>query len=250
MVVVKSTVPVGTSHKVRDLIRKPDQGALPHRRQPGVPEGRRRDQRLHEARPRGVRRGGRPRRQMMRDLYDPFVRQGNPIYIMDVRSAEMVKYASNAMLACKISFINEMANLCERYGADITSVREGMCADKRIGNQFLYPGLGYGGSCFPKDTLRRWSAWAGVGFDCKLNALGARGQPGPARPLLEEDQTTPGRPCGQDARLLGRGVQAANRRHSRGPAHCADAARPRRRRPRAWHTTRWRSRTWRKAMPR
>ena len=81
----------------------------------------------------------------MRELYEPFVRQGNPIYIMDVRSAEMVKYASNAMLACKISFINEIANLCERYGASVTSVREGMCADKSIGNQFLYPGLGYGG---------------------------------------------------------------------------------------------------------
>ncbi|MBL0869979.1 MAG: UDP-glucose/GDP-mannose dehydrogenase family protein [Phycisphaerales bacterium] len=89
----------------------------------------------------------------MRELYDPFVRNGHPIHIMDVLSSEMVKYASNAMLACKISFINEMANLCEAYGADVSRVREGMCADKRIGNQFLYPGLGYGGSCFPKDTL-------------------------------------------------------------------------------------------------
>jgi len=88
-----------------------------------------------------------------RQLYDPFVRNGHPIYIMDILSAEMVKYASNNFLATKISFINEMANLCEAYGADISKVREGMCADKRIGNQFLYPGLGYGGSCFPKDTL-------------------------------------------------------------------------------------------------
>ena len=87
------------------------------------------------------------------DLYEPFVRQGNPIFVMDIRSAEMVKYASNAMLATKISFINEMANLCEAHGADIDQVRKGMCADQRIGNQFLYPGLGYGGSCFPKDVL-------------------------------------------------------------------------------------------------
>jgi UDPglucose 6-dehydrogenase len=88
-----------------------------------------------------------------KDLYDPFVRNGHPIYLMDVVSAEMVKYASNNFLATKISFINEMANLCEAYGADINRVREGMCSDKRIGNAFLYPGLGYGGSCFPKDTL-------------------------------------------------------------------------------------------------
>jgi UDPglucose 6-dehydrogenase len=89
----------------------------------------------------------------MRELYDPFVRQGNPIYVMDIPSAEMVKYAANTMLATKISFINEIAALCESYGADIDDVRRGMCSDKRIGNQFLYPGLGYGGSCFPKDVL-------------------------------------------------------------------------------------------------
>jgi len=88
----------------------------------------------------------------LRELYEPFVRQGNPILIMDIRSAEMVKYASNAMLATKISFINEMANLCEAYGADIDEVRRGMCSDSRIGRKFLYPGLGYGGSCFPKDV--------------------------------------------------------------------------------------------------
>ncbi|MBX3353439.1 MAG: UDP-glucose/GDP-mannose dehydrogenase family protein [Phycisphaeraceae bacterium] len=89
----------------------------------------------------------------MRALYEPFVRQGHPIFIMDILSSEMVKYASNAMLATKISFVNEISNLCEHYGADIKRVREGMCADKRIGNQFLYPGVGYGGSCFPKDVL-------------------------------------------------------------------------------------------------
>jgi UDPglucose 6-dehydrogenase len=108
--------------------------------------------------------------EIIRDLYEPFVRQGNPIFIMDVRSSEMVKYASNAMLACKISFINEMANLCEHYGADIRNVREGMCADHRIGKQFLYPGLGYGGSCFPKDTLAVVRMGKSAGYECTLNA--------------------------------------------------------------------------------
>jgi UDPglucose 6-dehydrogenase len=91
--------------------------------------------------------------EQFRDLYDPFVRNGHPIFVMDIPSAEMVKYASNNFLATKISFINEMANLCEAYGANINRVREGMCSDKRIGHAFLYPGVGYGGSCFPKDTL-------------------------------------------------------------------------------------------------
>jgi UDPglucose 6-dehydrogenase len=91
--------------------------------------------------------------QRFRDLYDPFVRNGHPIIVMDILSSEMVKYASNNFLATKISFINEMAMLCEVYGADIGKVREGMIADRRIGHEFLYPGLGYGGSCFPKDTL-------------------------------------------------------------------------------------------------
>lgn len=170
MVVVKSTVPVGTSHRVREAIKaktkvpffianNPEflkEGAAiadfmkPDRVVCGVEDDK--------------------AAEMMRLLYEPFVRQGNPIYIMDIRSSEMVKYASNAMLAAKISFINEIANLCEHYGADVKSVREGMCADKRIGNQFLYPGLGYGGSCFPKDTLAVVGMGKQVGFDCKLNA--------------------------------------------------------------------------------
>jgi UDPglucose 6-dehydrogenase len=106
--------------------------------------------------------------EILRDLYDPFVRQGNPIIPMDVRSSEMVKYAANAMLATKISFINEIANLCEHYGADIRAVREGICADHRIGRQFLYPGLGYGGSCFPKDIRAIIDMGKTAGFATKL----------------------------------------------------------------------------------
>jgi UDPglucose 6-dehydrogenase len=169
-IVVKSTVPVGTSHQVRDLIAS--RTTIPFHIADN-PEFLKEGDAINDfMKPDRVVCGVETEHagRVMRELYDPFVRQGNPIYVMDVRSAEMVKYASNAMLACKISFINEMANLCEHYGANITSVREGMCADKRIGNQFLYPGLGYGGSCFPKDTLAVVSMGRAIGFDCELNA--------------------------------------------------------------------------------
>jgi UDPglucose 6-dehydrogenase len=89
---------------------------------------------------------------IMEALYKPFVRQGNPIYIMDEKSAELTKYAANAFLATKITFMNEIANYCELVGADVDQVRKGMGADARIGKRFLFPGMGYGGSCFPKDV--------------------------------------------------------------------------------------------------
>ena len=90
--------------------------------------------------------------RIMAELYDPFVRQGNPIYLMDLRSAELTKYAANAYLATRISFMNELANLCDRTGANIDMVRKGIGSDSRIGKRFLFPGVGYGGSCFPKDV--------------------------------------------------------------------------------------------------
>jgi UDPglucose 6-dehydrogenase len=100
----------------------------------------------------------------MKELYSPFVRTGRPILLMDVASAEMTKYAANAMLACRISFMNEMALLCERVGADIDAVRRGVGSDSRIGPAFLFPGVGYGGSCFPKDVkaLLKTSEEAGL----------------------------------------------------------------------------------------
>ena len=91
-------------------------------------------------------------REVMRTLYEPFVKQGNPIYFMDERSAELTKYAANSFLATKITFMNEIANLCERVGANVDMVRLGMGSDTRIGKRFLFPGIGYGGSCFPKDV--------------------------------------------------------------------------------------------------
>ena len=168
-IVVKSTVPVGTSHKVRDIILA--RTTVPFHIADN-PEFLKEGDAINDfMKPDRVVCGveSDEAAEMMRNIYEPFVRQGNPIFIMDVRSAEMVKYASNAMLACKISFVNEMARLCERYGADVKSVREGMCADSRIGNQFLYPGLGYGGSCFPKDTLAVCSMGREVDEPCILN---------------------------------------------------------------------------------
>jgi UDPglucose 6-dehydrogenase len=107
---------------------------------------------------------------MLHDLYAPFIRNGLRFYIMDIRSAEMTKYAANAMLATKISFINEISNICEKVGADVRQVRLGVGADQRIGLQFLHPGVGYGGSCFPKD-VRALVHTAGVaGYKAELLA--------------------------------------------------------------------------------
>jgi UDPglucose 6-dehydrogenase len=155
VVVMKSTVPVGTTHAVRDRIRSIVGEDIPFHVADNpefLKEGAAVQDFMYPDRVVvGVE--NEEAGELMHELYEPFVRQGHPIYVMDILSAEMVKYASNNFLATKISFINEMANLCEAFGADIARVREGMCADNRIGNQFLYPGLGYGGSCFPKDTL-------------------------------------------------------------------------------------------------
>lgn len=107
-------------------------------------------------------------RKVMRQLYEPFVRQGNPIYFMDERSAEMTKYAANAYLATRISFMNEIANLCEKLGANVDQVRIGMGSDSRIGKRFLFPGIGYGGSCFPKDVQALAKTASEHSYDFKI----------------------------------------------------------------------------------
>ncbi len=106
--------------------------------------------------------------EIMEELYSPFVRTNKPILIMDVKSAEMTKYAANAMLATKISFINEIANLCELVGADVANVRRGIGSDSRIGFEFLFPGVGYGGSCFPKDVQAIIRTGSEYGYDLKI----------------------------------------------------------------------------------
>jgi UDPglucose 6-dehydrogenase len=107
-------------------------------------------------------------RKVMNDLYAPFVRQGNPIIFMDERSAELTKYAANSFLATKITFMNEIANLCELLGADVDMVRRGIGSDERIGKRFLFPGIGYGGSCFPKDVQALAKSSQEVDYDFKI----------------------------------------------------------------------------------
>ncbi len=107
-------------------------------------------------------------RAAMLKLYDPFVRQGNPIIFMDERSAEMTKYAANSYLATRISYMNEIANLCELVGADVDHVRKGMGSDSRIGKRFLFPGVGYGGSCFPKDVQALHKTANQFNYDFKI----------------------------------------------------------------------------------
>ena len=107
-------------------------------------------------------------KRLMNELYKPFLRQGNPILFMDEKSAELTKYAANSFLATKITFMNEIANYCELIGADVDSVRKGIGTDSRIGKRFLFPGIGYGGSCFPKDVLALRKAGKDVNYDFKI----------------------------------------------------------------------------------
>jgi len=107
-------------------------------------------------------------RKVMSDLYAPFVRQGNPIYFMDERSSELTKYAANAFLATKITFMNEIANLCEKTGANVDSIRMGIGSDSRIGKRFLFAGIGYGGSCFPKDVQALEKTSKDYGYDFSI----------------------------------------------------------------------------------
>lgn len=168
VVVDKSTVPVGTADKVRTIIALKakttfDVVSNPEFLREGVAvEDFMKPERVV------IGTNSQRARKVMETLYSPFVRQGNPLVFMDERSAELTKYAANSFLATKISFMNEIANLCELVGADVDSVRKGIGTDSRIGKRFLFPGIGYGGSCFPKDVQALEKSSSDVNYDFKI----------------------------------------------------------------------------------
>jgi UDPglucose 6-dehydrogenase len=172
VIVDKSTVPVGTSEKVHSAIAKNAKSEFDVVSNPEfLREGFAVDDFM---KPERIVVGSSSDRAivLMKKLYAPFVRSGNPIIIMDEKSAELTKYASNAFLATKITFMNEIANYCELVGADVDKVRIGMGTDSRIGKRFLFPGIGYGGSCFPKDVKALHKSGKDENHDFKiLNAV-------------------------------------------------------------------------------
>lgn len=172
VIVDKSTVPVGTAEKVREAVAENYKGEFDV---VSNPEFLREGVAVEDfMKPDRVVIGttSERARKVMNDLFQPFVRQGNPILFMDERSAELTKYAANSFLATKISFMNEIAQLCERLGADVDMVRRGIGSDERIGKRFLFPGIGYGGSCFPKDVQALAKSASDADYDFRiLNAV-------------------------------------------------------------------------------
>ncbi|CAN5370216.1 UDP-glucose/GDP-mannose dehydrogenase family protein [soil metagenome] len=168
VIVDKSTVPVGTADKVRAAVAKHAKVEFDIVSNPEfLREGFAVDDFLKPDRV-VIGASSDKARKTMEELYKPYVRQGNPIIFMDERSAELTKYAANAFLATKITFMNEIANLCELVGADVDAVRIGIGSDDRIGKRFLFPGIGYGGSCFPKDVQALAKSANEVNYDFKI----------------------------------------------------------------------------------
>jgi len=171
VVVNKSTVPVGTADAVKSILESKGHKAGVHFDVVSNPEFLREGVAIADfMKPERIVVGTTSQKaeDIMRSIYEPFVRQGNPILIMDERSSELTKYAANSFLATKISFINEVANLCEMVDANVDHVRQGMGTDSRIGNLFLYPGVGFGGSCFPKDVQALYRTSTENNYDFKI----------------------------------------------------------------------------------
>ncbi len=178
VIIDKSTVPVGTADKVKAAILKSASEVSPSGRDlegafdvVSNPEFLREGVAVDDfMKPDRVVIGTTSERvkKLVNDLYVPFVRQGNPIIFMDEKSAELTKYAANSFLATKITFMNEIAQLCERLGADVDMVRKGIGSDERIGKRFLFPGIGYGGSCFPKDVQALARSAHEINYDFKI----------------------------------------------------------------------------------
>jgi UDPglucose 6-dehydrogenase len=172
VIVDKSTVPVGTAEKVHAAVAKNYSGEFDVVSNPEfLREGVAVDDFMKPDRV-VIGTSSERARKVMSELYAPFVRSGNPVIFMDERSAELTKYAANSFLATKISFMNEIAQLCERLGADVDMVRLGIGSDERIGKRFLFPGIGYGGSCFPKDVQALVKSSTEVDYEFRiLNAV-------------------------------------------------------------------------------
>ena len=168
VIVDKSTVPVGTSEKVREVVQKETSHPFSV---VSNPEFLKQGAAIEDfMKPDRVVIGAEDQRaaQIMKELYAPFTRTGAPIMMMDCASAELCKYAANAMLATRISFMNEVANVCELVGADVDQVRRGVASDRRIGAAFLFPGVGYGGSCFPKDVKAMMKFASAKSYDFEI----------------------------------------------------------------------------------
>jgi len=168
VIVDKSTVPVGTAEKIAQIMKQHTEFDFDVVSNPEfLKQGTAVEDFL---KPDRVIIGSNSKKatEIIQELYSPFLRTGNPVIIMDVKSAEMTKYAANSFLAVKISYANQIANICEEVGADAEMVRIGMCSDSRIGSKFLFPGLGYGGSCFPKDIKAMIKTAKDFGCDYKL----------------------------------------------------------------------------------
>lgn len=168
IVVNKSTVPVGTADRVREIVAQQTRHEFDVVSNPEfLKEGAAVNDFM---KPDRIVVGTTSQRALaiMQDLYAPFIRTGNPLIAMDERSSELTKYAANSFLATKVSFMNEIANICERVGADIDMVRKGMGTDPRVGTQFLFAGVGYGGSCFPKDVAALLKSASAHGYDFQI----------------------------------------------------------------------------------